>query len=147
MGTEPVRSCVGCRARRPKGELLRVTVDQRGHVALDVRREAGGRGVYVCPKKSCLLQASRGAMARGLRRRVAAVELPRLFSLALESTRRAAEELIQQALADGRARPEVRAGEERAELPLVTLTDERLRQRLSTLTEQSRLLLAESQLL
>jgi predicted RNA-binding protein YlxR (DUF448 family) len=48
-----VRTCVGCRARRPKAELIRF-VAGREHLALG---NAPGRGEYICKAEACLERA------------------------------------------------------------------------------------------
>ncbi|MGB1380712.1 MAG: YlxR family protein [Ilumatobacteraceae bacterium] len=58
----PIRSCVGCRARRPAVELLRCVVDDSGMVS--VSRTAGGRGAWICGS-GCLAAARR---SRGFQR-------------------------------------------------------------------------------
>ena len=44
----PIRMCVACRRRRPKGELLRILVTEEGFV-IDPSGKRPGRGAYVCP--------------------------------------------------------------------------------------------------
>lgn len=44
----PMRMCVGCRARKPKKELLRVVRSKDGLVKLDFTSKASGRGAYLC---------------------------------------------------------------------------------------------------
>ncbi len=69
----PIRTCVGCGRKRPKAELLRVcrTPDRRVELDPEGRRE--GRGAYLCPERSCVLQASKkNGLARTLRTSVAA---------------------------------------------------------------------------
>lgn len=51
----PVRTCVGCRRRRPKAELLRLVRRADGRV--DADRVAAGRGAYVCADPECLERA------------------------------------------------------------------------------------------
>ncbi|HET7734552.1 MAG TPA: YlxR family protein [Nocardioidaceae bacterium] len=66
MGT-PVRTCVGCRARVPVTELLRV-VARDGAVLPDVRRTAPGRGAHVHPTPDCVeLAVRRRAFPRAFR--------------------------------------------------------------------------------
>ena len=64
---EPVRTCVGCRERAPRSQLLRVVV--RGSALLvDVRRVLPGRGAHLHPCVQCLQQAQkRRAFERALR--------------------------------------------------------------------------------
>ncbi|MFN3368102.1 MAG: YlxR family protein [Thermus sp.] len=44
----PIRMCVACRRRRPKGELLRILLMPEGF-RLDPTGKLPGRGAYVCP--------------------------------------------------------------------------------------------------
>ncbi|MDF9717764.1 YlxR family protein [Nocardioides sp. ChNu-153] len=69
----PVRTCVGCRARATKNELLRVTVrlgtDGREVVAPDPTSSAPGRGAHLHPTRECFDTAvRRKAFSRALRR-------------------------------------------------------------------------------
>jgi predicted RNA-binding protein YlxR (DUF448 family) len=64
----PVRTCVGCRGRAPKADLLRLNVGAAGSIRLDLSGSGPGRGAYVHRRLSCVEAAlSRGALARGLR--------------------------------------------------------------------------------
>ena len=67
----PVRTCVGCRQRAAKADLLRVVVDDRGagrEVVPDPERRAPGRGAHLHPSLDCLQQAlRRRALTRALR--------------------------------------------------------------------------------
>ncbi|MTV23921.1 YlxR family protein [Nitriliruptoraceae bacterium ZYF776] len=65
----PVRTCVGCRRRRPQGELARFARTPDG-VRYDRRRRMPGRGAYVCPDPTCIEAAAKrgaGALRRALR--------------------------------------------------------------------------------
>jgi len=62
----PERTCVGCRRRRPQGDLIRFAL-RDGRLTL-AGPGAPGRGAYVCPERSCLDAAlGRRAFARALR--------------------------------------------------------------------------------
>lgn len=65
----PVRTCVGCRGRAAKSDLLRVVVDPRtGAVVPDEHARLAGRGAYLHPVPACLDQAERRrALSRALR--------------------------------------------------------------------------------
>ena len=64
---EPVRTCIGCRQRACKSELLRVTA-RDGLCLPDPRSRQPGRGAYLHPTTRCLDQAERRrAFPRGLR--------------------------------------------------------------------------------
>ena len=63
----PERTCVGCRERAAKGDLLRI-VEIEGECAPDPRGTLPGRGAYVHPALVCLdLAVRRRAFTRALR--------------------------------------------------------------------------------
>lgn len=56
--SDPVRSCLACRTRRPKTALVRLAA--RGtRVMVDRHARVPGRGAYLCPDSRCLDQALR----------------------------------------------------------------------------------------
>jgi len=63
----PLRTCVGCRRRRPRSELVRLVAGASGAVILDIPARAPGRGAYLCRDSGmdCLRAAQR---RRGLSR-------------------------------------------------------------------------------
>jgi len=63
----PVRTCVGCRAKRPQPELIRI-VRLAPEGIVEVGSRGPGRGAYLCPRESCVHHAVRsGALRRALR--------------------------------------------------------------------------------
>lgn len=54
MMAEPIRTCLGCRKRLPKRELLRFVVPKEGHIAVDTTGKKPGRGAYVCSRVECI---------------------------------------------------------------------------------------------
>ncbi|HVE25091.1 MAG TPA: YlxR family protein [Sporichthya sp.] len=63
----PTRTCVGCRERAPKAELLRVVVVE-GECVPDPRGRLPGRGAHLHPRPECLtLALRRRAFSRALR--------------------------------------------------------------------------------
>lgn len=63
----PMRQCVGCHTRQPKGTLLRIAMMQ-GRLTVDSRGRLPGRGAYVHDLAECLDRATkRGGLARALR--------------------------------------------------------------------------------
>ena len=78
MAREPERSCVGCRRRAPKAELLRVARTPEG-VRVDPLATALGRGAYVHRDPECVRSALRkGALAHALRTGLGEKELATL---------------------------------------------------------------------
>ena len=53
----PLRRCAGCNEQKSKKEFVRVIRTPEGDILLDESGKANGRGVYLCPKKSCLQKA------------------------------------------------------------------------------------------
>jgi predicted RNA-binding protein YlxR (DUF448 family) len=69
---EPVRTCVGCRERATRSELLRVVAGTDAHgqpaVVPDPDRTAPGRGAHLHPTTACFdLAVRRRAFSRALR--------------------------------------------------------------------------------
>lgn len=76
-GSDPIRTCLGCRCRRPKREMLRLVRATDGRVTVDDR--GPGRGAYVCRDPECQERAFKpGRLAHAFRRpseaRVDAIE-------------------------------------------------------------------------
>ena len=66
----PLRTCVGCRRRRPRHELVRLVAGAAGAVILDIPARAPGRGAYLCRDSGviCLRAAQRRrSLSRSLR--------------------------------------------------------------------------------
>ena len=65
----PIRTCVGCRKRRPARELIRLALTPEGRLAAATsRRPLPGRGAWVHPSSACVERARRrGGLARALR--------------------------------------------------------------------------------
>ena len=86
----PVRTCIGCRRRAAKNELLRVVAgsDADGHPAVrpDPNGRAPGRGAHLHPTSECLDQAvRRRAFTRALRVKVMLSDAPLREHLATSS--------------------------------------------------------------
>ncbi|MFN2582863.1 MAG: YlxR family protein [Candidatus Dormibacteria bacterium] len=70
MKGSPIRSCAGCRTRRPTSELVRAAVtNDRSRVTVDRARRLPGRGAHICRDQwvGCLaLALKRRGLARAL---------------------------------------------------------------------------------
>lgn len=62
----PERTCVGCRRKAPKYEMLRIVSVKGGSVSPDPSGTSPGRGAYVCYSEGCLTSA-RKRLPRALR--------------------------------------------------------------------------------
>ena len=84
----PVRTCIGCRGRTAKSDLLRVVVgsDAQGQPAVcpDPRGTAPGRGAHLHPTVKCYdLAVRRRAFSRALRLGVGSASTPVRYYLEL----------------------------------------------------------------
>ena len=69
-GNQPERTCIGCRKKGKRNELLRLVAEGSGSnaVLVDERRRMAGRGAWLHPSESCLaLALKRRAFGRALR--------------------------------------------------------------------------------
>ena len=55
----PLRQCVGCSERKPKGELIRVVRTPEGEIVLDSTGKKNGRGCYLCASVKCFNKAKK----------------------------------------------------------------------------------------
>ncbi len=69
---QPLRSCIACRRKRPKHELLRVVRSLGGRLEIDEEAVKPGRGAYLCRNVACGKKALKG---HGFQRRLS-VSLP-----------------------------------------------------------------------
>ncbi|HEY3449137.1 MAG TPA: YlxR family protein [Myxococcales bacterium] len=70
---EPMRTCIGCGARREKAGLVRL-VARDGKVEVDAAWRAPGRGAYVCDGACTRKAAQRRAFGRAFKSKVVADE-------------------------------------------------------------------------
>lgn len=63
----PLRSCVVCRAKSSKRELVRIVRSPEGVAVVDISGKLPGRGIYICPDDECITHArNSGIIARSL---------------------------------------------------------------------------------
>ena len=69
----PQRTCIGCRAVKPKRELVRIVRTESGSATVDPTGKAPGRGIYICKAESCWDNAlKKENIDRALRTKVSA---------------------------------------------------------------------------
>jgi len=74
----PMRMCMGCRARRPKKELVRVVRSAKdGVVVLDPTGKLAGRGTYICADNPACLE--KAIKTKALERALEAAIDPAVF--------------------------------------------------------------------
>ena len=54
MAAMPIRTCIGCRGKFPKKDLLRFVRDAAGDLQTDSTSKLTGRGAYVCQSQACI---------------------------------------------------------------------------------------------
>ena len=50
----PLRTCIVCRRKRPKRDLIRIVRTLEGRLDVDLSGKRSGRGAYVCADAQCL---------------------------------------------------------------------------------------------
>ena len=61
----PIRTCVICRSKKARKELVRLALDKDKRIIIDDLQKKEGRGVYLCDEVSCWDRFSRN---KGLNR-------------------------------------------------------------------------------
>lgn len=57
MKNVPQRTCIGCREKRDKKDLIRIVKDKEGNIFVDRTGKVNGRGAYICDDVTCLEKA------------------------------------------------------------------------------------------
>ena len=51
---KPIRTCIVCRKKIHKNELLRIVSDINGNAIYDKEQKINSRGIYICKSKNCI---------------------------------------------------------------------------------------------
>ncbi|RNL57568.1 YlxR family protein [Arthrobacter oryzae] len=84
LGNQPQRTCIGCRQKGSRSELLRLVNDGSGSsaVVVDERRRMTGRGAWLHPSEKCLaLAIKRRAFGRALKGAAETADVERRIAL------------------------------------------------------------------
>lgn len=54
MKKVPLRTCMGCNAKKNKKELIRIVKNKENEISVDKTGKVDGRGAYVCNNIGCL---------------------------------------------------------------------------------------------
>jgi len=65
-GHTPLRTCIGCREKKKKEEMIWLTQSPAGVVAVNPKKPHLGRGFYLCRDFRCLSKAKKGGKGVGL---------------------------------------------------------------------------------
>ena len=83
----PMRMCLGCRQRKAQSELVRLALNDKGRVFVDLDRVMSGRGAYVCPAEACIDKVlAKKALNRAFRNEVK-IDDPQAVKDAVRSSR------------------------------------------------------------
>jgi len=98
----PERSCVACRIKGAKGELLRIAEGPEGPV-LDYLEKLPGRGAYVCPRAACITKAlDPGVLSRAFKKKAAGLDVEGFMSDVRAAADRKVRSLLGMARRSGR---------------------------------------------
>lgn len=101
----PLRSCIACRQKSPKRDLIRVVRTPEGVLEIDLKGKKAGRGAYLCRRLQCCEAALQpGRLSQALKSQVSAREAAAL--------RAAVSALLEGAVADPQT---MRLGDESAQ--------------------------------
>ena len=53
----PPRTCIGCKTKKDKKDLIRIVKDKEENIFIDRTGKANGRGAYICDDITCLEKA------------------------------------------------------------------------------------------
>lgn len=48
-----IRSCISCRKKKPKEELLRIVPDENNIAVIDEKQKINKRAIYICKDEKC----------------------------------------------------------------------------------------------
>ena len=75
----PLRSCIACRAKLPKRELIRVVRTPEGTLEMDPKGKRAGRGAYLCRQRQCCEKALQpGRLSQALKCKAGTTEVAAL---------------------------------------------------------------------
>ena len=79
----PLRSCVVCRSKRPKQQLIRIVRTTEGMVQVDATGKTNGRGAYLCSQPACWVGGvTRGKLSQALKTEIKESTRERLITFA-----------------------------------------------------------------
>ena len=65
-GDVPIRTCIGCREKRKKEEMIWFAQSVEGVVRVNEKKPHHGRGFYLCPELGCFNRAKKRNRGVGL---------------------------------------------------------------------------------
>jgi predicted RNA-binding protein YlxR (DUF448 family) len=78
-----MRTCIACRQKRPKRELVRIVRTPEGNIEVDPKGKSSGRGAYLCSDQTCwALALDHEKLGRALKCQVSAADVAGLKQFA-----------------------------------------------------------------
>lgn len=75
----PLRSCIACREKHPKRDLIRIVRTPEGTFEIDLKGKRSGRGAYLCQRQQCWNAALQPRLlSRALKSEITAEEVASL---------------------------------------------------------------------
>lgn len=59
-----IRTCIGCRAKRQKQDMIRIVKNKQNEIKPDFKQNLEGRGAYICKEESCFQKAEKNNSLR-----------------------------------------------------------------------------------
>ena len=50
----PQRTCIGCKVKKDKKDLIRIVKNKENEISIDKTKKQEGRGAYICDDINCL---------------------------------------------------------------------------------------------
>lgn len=54
------RTCISCREKKNKKELIRIVKNKNGEISVDCKQKLEGRGAYICKNDTCFDKMQKG---------------------------------------------------------------------------------------
>ena len=58
------RTCIGCRNKKNKQELIRIVCNKNNEITVDLKQKLEGRGAYICKNEECFKKVQKGNMLK-----------------------------------------------------------------------------------
>jgi predicted RNA-binding protein YlxR (DUF448 family) len=86
-GPVPFRTCIGCRRKRKKDEMIWFKQNSDGMISQNIKKNLTGRGFYLCPDRICFKKVQ-------TKKRVGRITLDPMMLEALFSDTRISHEMM-----------------------------------------------------
>ena len=76
---QPLRTCVACRKKQEKKNMLRLVKRENGEIVVDEKGNLDGRGAYICKDAEChALLVKKKGLERAFKKKVGVEEYERV---------------------------------------------------------------------